>query len=315
MSLPQKSTAGLRSLPGGENIRLPVIQAPMFLLCGPEIVIASCMAGIVGSFPAPTARTLEDLESWLEQISSALADQPDAAPWALNLVMHRTNTRCYDELALAIKYRVPIIITALSSPKDAVEQVHSYGGKIYADVTTVALARKAAAAGVDGLALICAGAGGHSGRLSPFAFVEEVRTFFAGEIILSGAMSTGRAVRAAEVLGADFVYMGTRFIPTDECRAASGYKQMIVDSSAADIVASEAITGVEANWLRGSLIQGGYDPDNMPKGDGIDFLKTAADAKRWRDVWAAGQGVGCIGQQQSVAEVVAQLLSEYQAAH
>ncbi|WP_288364252.1 nitronate monooxygenase [uncultured Spongiibacter sp.] len=296
------------------NLRLPIIQAPMFLLSGPEMVIASCRAGIVGSFPSPNARTVEDLDAWLAEITQALADSPDAAPWAMNLVMHRTNPRCYEDLALAVKYRAPIVITALGSPKDAVEQVHSYGGKIYADVVSLEFARKAAASGVDGLALVCAGAGGHTGQLSPFAFVEEVRSFFDGEIILSGAISSGRALRAAEVMGADYVYMGTRFIPTHESRAQDAYKQMVVESSGADIITSDAITGVKANWLRKSLEQGGYDPANMPAAADIDFMKAAGDAKRWRDIWAAGQGVGAIRAQQSISEVVDQLEEEYRQA-
>ena len=295
-------------------LRLPVIQAPMFLLSGPEMVIASCKAGIVGSFPTPNCRTTEDLESWLKNITETLKDQPAAAPWAANLVMHRSNPRAMTDLELLLKYQAPIVITALGSPKDAVEAVHSYGGKIYADVINLDFARKAAASGVDGLALVSAGAGGHTGQLSPFAFVDEVKTFFDGEIILSGAISTGRAIRAAEMLGADYVYMGTRFIPTHESLAHDDYKQMVLDSSGSDIITSDAITGVKANWLRGSLINAGYDPDHMPAAAEINFLKAASDAKRWRDIWAAGQGVGAIGQQQSIAEAVNQLEAEYRTA-
>ena len=296
------------------RLRLPIIQAPMFLLSGPEMVIASCRAGIVGSFPSPNARTLEDLEHWLQEITSALAESPEAAPWAMNLVMHRTNPRCYDDLALAVKYQAPIVITALGSPRDAVDQVHSYGGKVYADVVSLDFARKAAASGVDGLALVCAGAGGHTGQLSPFAFVEEVRGFFDGEIILSGAITTGRSLRAAQVMGADYVYMGTRFIPTHESRAQEAYKNMVVEASGSDIITSDAITGVKANWLRQSLIQGGYDPSNMPAAADINFMKAAGDAKRWRDIWAAGQGVGAIHARQSIAELVEQLQREYREA-
>lgn len=297
-----------------DNLRLPVIQAPMFLLSGPEMVIASCKAGIVGSFPTPNARTTDDLESWLQQITQSLADEPQAAPWAINLVMHRTNPRCYEDLALAVKYKAPIVITAQGSPRDAVEQVHAYGGKIYADVISLDFARKAAASGVDGLALVCSGAGGHTGQLSPFAFVEEVRSFFDGEIILSGAIGSGRAIRAAEILGANYVYMGTRFIPADECLAQDDYKQMVVDASGCDIVTSDAITGVKANWLKGSLIRGGYDPDNMPDAAEINFLKAANDVKRWRDIWAAGQGVGAIHKREPIADIVNQLENEYQLA-
>ena len=297
-----------------EKLRLPIIQAPMFLLSGPEMVIAACKAGIVGSFPTPNCRTTEALEDWLQQITDKLAKHPEAAPWAANLVMHRSNPRAADDLQLVVKYKAPLVITALGSPKDAVEAVHSYGGKIYADVINLDLARKAAASGVDGLALICAGAGGHTGQLSPFAFVDEVRTFFDGEIILSGAISNGRSIRAAEIMGADYVYMGTRFIPTHESLAQDEYKQMVVDSSGSDIVLSDSITGVKANWLRGSLINAGYDPNNMPPATEINFLKAAGDAKRWRDIWAAGQGVGHIHRQQSIAEVVNELEQEYRAA-
>ncbi|MBT7946535.1 MAG: nitronate monooxygenase, partial [Porticoccaceae bacterium] len=212
------------------NICLPVIQAPMFLLSGPDMVIASCRAGIVGSFPSPNARTVNILDQWLQQITSELSEVPHAAPWALNLVMHRSNPRRHDDLELAIKYRAPIVITALGSPAEAVESVHAYGGKVYADVTTIDFARRAAAVGVDGLALVCCGAGGHTGLMSPFAFVDEVRQFFDGEIILSGAISNGRAIRAAEVLGADYVYMGTRFIPTQESLAQDEYKEMVVEA-------------------------------------------------------------------------------------
>lgn len=293
------------------NICLPVIQAPMFLLSGPDMVIASCRAGIVGSFPSPNARTVNILDQWLQQITSELSEVPHAAPWALNLVMHRSNPRRHDDLELAIKYRAPIVITALGSPAEAVESVHAYGGKVYADVTTIDFARRAAAMGVDGLALVCCGAGGHTGLMSPFAFVDEVRQFFDGEIILSGAISNGRAIRAAEVLGADYVYMGTRFIPTQESLAQDEYKEMVVEASGADIVTSDSITGVKANWLKGSLEKVGFDVDNMPPPGEINFLEAASDAKRWRDIWAAGQGVGSIDRKQSIAEVVEQLTDEY----
>ncbi len=293
------------------ELRLPVIQAPLFLLSGPEMVIASCRAGIVGSFPSPNARTPEILEDWLIEITSALKGTSRAAPWAINLVMHRSNPRRHADLELAVKYQAPLVITALGSPEEAVEAVHGYGGKIYADVNSVEFARRAAATGVDGLALICAGAGGHTGQISPFAFVEEVRQFFDGEIILSGAVSNGRAIYAAEVLGADYVYMGTRFIPSHECLAADDYKQMVVDASAGDIVTSDSVTGVKANWLKNSLLNAGYDLKNMPPAGDINFLEAAGDVKRWRDIWAAGQAVGSITQQQSIKDIVDQLAQEY----
>mgnify|MGYP002634551519 FL=1 len=293
------------------ELRLPVIQAPLFLLSGPEMVIASCRAGIVGSFPSPNARTPEILEDWLIEITSALKGTSRVAPWAINLVMHRSNPRRHADLELAVKYQAPLVITALGSPEEAVEAVHGYGGKIYADVNSVEFARRAAATDVDGLALICAGAGGHTGQISPFAFVEEVRQFFDGEIILSGAVSNGRAIYAAEVLGADYVYMGTRFIPSHECLAADDYKQMVVDASAGDIVSSDSVTGVKANWLKNSLLNAGYDLKNMPPAGDINFLEAAGDVKRWRDIWAAGQAVGSITQQQSIKDIVDQLEQEY----
>ena len=285
----------------------------MFLLSGPEMVIASCQAGIVGSFPSPNARTIQILDDWLSIITDALANSPKAAPWALNLVMHRSNPRRKEDLRLAVKYRAPIVITALGSPSEAVDAVQSYGGKVYADVTTIEFARRAASAGVDGLALICCGAGGHTGQLSPFAFIDEVRQFFKGEIILSGAIANGRAVRAAQILGADYVYMGTRFIPTKESMAQPDYKAMVVSASGQDIITSDAVTGVKANWLKASLIQAGYDLNNMPPAADINFLEAAGDAKRWRDIWAAGQGVGSVNSQQSIAKVVDQLTNEYEA--
>ena len=293
------------------NMRLPVIQAPMFLLSGPEMVVASCRAGIIGSFPSPNARTAEILEQWLITITEQLAELSGAAPWALNLVMHKSNPRRHDDLVLAVKYRAPIVITALGSPEKAVEAVHGYGGKILADVTTVEFARRAASSGVDGLALICCGAGGHTGKLSPFVFVEEVRKFFSGEIILSGAIGNGRAIRAARVLGANYVYMGTRFISTHESLAQQDYKEMVVNSKGSDVITSDSITGVKANWLRGSLINAGYDIDNMPPPREINFLEAAGDFKRWRDIWAAGQAVGVTEKIESIADIVDQLENEY----
>lgn len=283
----------------------------MFLISGPAMVIAACQAGIVGSFPSPNARTSEELEEWLQLITQTLEQTPDAAPWAINLIMHRTNPRWQQDLELAVKYRAPLVISALGSPKQAVADIHAYGGKIYADVNSLSFARKAAATGVDGLALVCAGAGGHTGQLSPFAFIEEVRSFWDGDIVLSGAISSGRGIAGAIAMGADYVYSGTRFIPTHESMASQGYQQMVVDSGAEDIICSDAITGVKANWMGASLAQAGYDPHNMPDCAEIDFAKAASDRKRWRDIWAAGQGLGACTQIQSVAEVVAQLKDEY----
>jgi nitronate monooxygenase len=219
-----------------------------------------------------------------------------------------------DDLALAERFRAPIVITALGSPRDAVEAVHSYGGLVFADVIDIRLAAKAIEAGVDGLVLVAAGAGGHTGQLSGFAFVEEVRRYFDGLLILGGGISSGRGVRAAQVLGVDFAYMGTRFIASTESMAEPEYKQMVTDSTGADIVCSDALTGVRANWLRGSLVRAGYDPDNMPAAGEIDIIKAAGDAKRWRDVWAAGQGVGAIDEVLPVADIVDRLEREYREA-
>ncbi|NND81751.1 MAG: nitronate monooxygenase [Gammaproteobacteria bacterium] len=296
------------SIPG---LKLPLIQAPMFLISGPQMVIAACQAGIVGSFPSPNARTVADLDDWLQQISDALSGHKTAAPWAINLIMHRSNPRWQQDLELAVKYRAPLVISALGSPKEAVQQVHDYGGKIFADVNSLEFARKAADTGVDGLALVCSGAGGHTGQLSPFAFVQEVRQFWPGEIILSGAISNGSGILAAEAMGANYVYMGTRFIATTESMASEDYQNMVIEAQAGDIVCSDAITGVRANWLRGSLQQAGYDPENMPAAANIDFAQAASDRKRWRDIWAAGQGVSASQQRQSIEQLVQQLYAEY----
>ncbi|MBN7798217.1 NAD(P)H-dependent flavin oxidoreductase [Parahaliea mediterranea] len=292
------------------NLRIPAFQAPMFLQSGPDMVIASCKAGVVGSFPSLNARTADDLEAWLQQITGELDPARDA-PWAINLMMHRSNARRDEDLALAVKYQAPIMISALGSPRDAVEAIHGYGGKIYADVINTRFARKAIDAGVDGLVLVAAGAGGHTGQLSGFAFVEEVRRFWDGPIVLGGGISSGRAIRAAQVLGATYAYLGTRFIATHESMAEQDYKQMVVDASGEDIICSDALTGVKANWLRGSLEKAGYDPDNMPAAGAIDITRSAGDAKRWRDVWAAGQGAGAIDEILPIADLVDRLVSEY----
>ncbi len=295
------------------RLRLPLFQAPMFLQSGPEMVIAASQSGIIGSFPSPNARSGEQLESWLKQITAALNPEVDA-PWAINLMMHRSNPRRLDDLALAAEYQAPLIISALGSPREAVAVAHQYGGLVYADVINTELARKAIDAGVDGLVLVASGAGGHTGQLSAFAFVEEVRRFWAGDLVLGGGIVSGRGIRAAEILGATYAYMGTRFIATEESMADPRYKDMVVEASVEDILCTDAITGVPANWLRPSLIQAGLDPDHLPSAAEIDVGGASQDQTRWRDIWSAGQNVGSIDEVISIARLVDQLEQEYQAA-
>ncbi|WP_088309773.1 NAD(P)H-dependent flavin oxidoreductase [Novosphingobium sp. B 225] len=296
------------------NLALPAIAAPMFLVSGPEMVIAACRAGMIGSFPAPNARTSADLEDWIGQIEAALAETPQAAPWAINLVVHPSNDRFPADLECVVRHKVPLVITALGSPTRVIDAVHSYGGLVFADVNSVGFARKAAAAGVDGLVLVAAGAGGHTGQTAGFAFVEEVRQFWSGPIVLGGAISTGQAIRAAEVLGADLAYLGTSLIACEESLAAPDYKDMVVAAGAEDIVPSKGITGVTANWLRLSLVAAGYDPANMPEDKQPNFENAQDDAKAWKNVWSAGQGVGAVRAAEPLGAIVERLKSEYAAA-
>jgi nitronate monooxygenase len=299
-------------------LRLPVVAAPMFLISGPELVLAACRAGIVGAFPTPNARPIETLDVWMRQITEGLArardEQPahTIGPWCANLVTHSSNTRLSQDLELIAKYRPPVVVTALGSPKPAIEVVHSYGGVVLADVINLTLARKAVAAGADGLACITAGAGGHTGHLSPFAFVSAVREFFDGLVVLGGGISDGWGVAGAIASGADLVYMGTRFIPTAESMAPTEYKQMVVDSTVDDLVVSAGVTGTPASWLKPSLRANGLDPDNMPSAPGRQYDSNQSFAgKKWLDVWAAGQGLGSVHQIEPVATVVDRLAGEY----
>lgn len=302
-------------------LRLPVFAAPMFMISGPELVIAACRAGIVGAFPTPNARPIETLDAWMRDITEGLAAaralDPTAciAPWAANLVTHSSNQRLPQDLELIARYQPPIVITALGSPKPALEVVHSYGGLVFADVVNLGLARKAAAAGVDGLACVSAGAGGHTGALSPFAFVSAVREFFDGYLVIGGGIADGWGVAGALAAGADFVYMGTRFIATDESMAPEAYKRMLVDSDADDVQVSDCITGTPASWLRPSLVANGLDPSNLPPPPGRNYDSNQSFAgKRWTEVWAAGQGLGAISGVEPVAAVVDRLEHEYQRA-
>lgn len=299
-------------------LRLPVFAAPMFLISGPALVLAACKAGIVGAFPTPNARPVEMLDSWMREITEGLArardEQPASTigPWCANLVTHSSNTRLPEDLELVARYKPPIVVTALGSPKPAIDVVHGYGGKVFADVINIHLARKAVAAGADGLACVSAGAGGHTGFLSPFAFVSAVREFFDGYVVTGGGISDGWGVAGAIASGADFVYMGTRFIPVAESMASDAYKQMVVDSSIDDLVVSAGITGTPASWLKPSLRANGLDPDNMPSAPERQYDSSQSiAARRWKDVWAAGQGVGAIRQVETVAAVVERLENEY----
>lgn len=299
------------------RLRLPAVCAPMFLVSGPDLVLAACRAGIIGSFPAPNARSIDIFEEWLERITGELAIARDkqtpgcSDTWALNLVVHSSYERLDAELALLEKYRPPIVITALGSPKHVVSVVQGYGGLVIADVNSVEYARKAASAGVDGLALVCAGAGGHTGRMAGFAFVPAVREFFDGVLILAGAIGDGRAVRAAEVLGAELCYLGTRFIAAEESIAFERYKQMVVDSEFSDLLMSNSFTGAYAYYLRQSIKAAGLDPDNLSVKGGMDLTGAQTKIKAWKDVWSAGQGVGTVHKIEPVAAIVDQLEREY----
>lgn len=286
----------------------------MFLISGPDMVIAQAKAGIIGCFPTPNARTPEILDGWMQQIVDALADDPIAATWAANLVVHPSNERLPADLECVLRHKAPLVITALGSPARVVDAVHGYGGLVFADVNSVGFARKAAAAGVDGLVLVASGAGGHTGQTAGFAFVEEVRQFWGGPIVLGGAISTGHAIRAAEILGADLAYVGTALIACVESMADQAYKDMVVGAGAEDIMPSKGITGITANWLRQSLVAAGYDPANMPEGKKPDFENAQDDAKAWKNVWSAGQGVGAVTAIEPMAQIVARLKTEYDAA-
>ena len=297
-----------------KNLQLPAIVAPMFLVSGPQMVIAASRAGLIGSFPAPNARTPEILEDWLGEIEAALSDDSDPALWAVNLVVHPSNDRFPNDLEAVVRHKVPLVITALGSPARVVDAVHDYGGLVFADVNSVGFARKAAAAGVDGLVLVASGAGGHTGLTAGFAFVEEVRQFWDGPIVLGGAISTGHAVRAAEILGADLAYLGTSMIACEESLADNAYKEMVVAAGAEDVIPSKGITGVTANWLRPSLVAAGYDPANMQEDKKPNFENAQDDAKAWKNVWSAGQGVGAVQAVEPLAIIAQRLKKEYQAA-
>ncbi len=301
-------------------LRLPIIGAPMFIVSGPDLVIAQCKAGIIGSFPALNARPQEMLDEWLTRIRTELdearAANPNApvAPYAVNQIVHASNNRLLADMETCVKHEVPIVITSLRPPAQVVEAVHSYGGLVFHDVINVRHARKAIEQGVDGIITVCAGAGGHAGTTSPFALVKEVREIYDGTIILSGSMSRGNDALAAQAIGADLAYIGTRFIATEEANAPVEYKQMIVDSSSKDIVYTSLFTGVHGSYLRGSIENAGLDPDDLPEGDktAMDFGSGGASkAKAWRDIWGAGQGVGTVHDIPPVATLVEHMEADY----
>jgi nitronate monooxygenase len=305
------------------KLALPVIGAPLFIVSGPELVIAQCKAGIVGAFPALNARPKEMLEEWILRIKSELAAYEKAnpgkpvAPFAVNQIVHASNDRLDHDIEICMKHEVPITITSLRPPADVVKAAHSYGGIVMHDVISLRHAEKAAEQGVDGLILVCAGAGGHAGTLSPFALLPEVRRFFKGTIALSGAIATGKGILAAQALGADLAYLGTRFIATREANAKDEYKSMIVGSAASDIIYTNLFTGVHGNYLKPSLAAAGLDPDDLPVADKTKMNFGSGGnmkAKAWRDVWGSGQGVGSIDDVPDVAELVARLESEYRTA-
>jgi len=306
-----------------DRLRLPIIASPLFIVSGPDLVIAQCKAGIVGSFPSLNARPLSQLDEWLARITEELAAwdkaHPEApsAPFAVNQIVHKTNNRLEADVELCGKYKAPLVITSLGARVDVNDAVHAWGGLVMHDVINSAFARKAVEKGADGLIPVASGAGGHAGRLSPFALIQELREWFEGPIALSGAIANGAAVLAAQAMGADLAYMGSAFIATTEANAVEDYKRMIVESGAEDIVYSNLFTGVHGNYLRPSIVNAGLDPDNLPQADPskMNFASGGnQEAKAWRDIWGCGQGIGAVKAVESVAMRVDRLAAEYEAA-
>jgi nitronate monooxygenase len=300
-----------------QNLPLPIIGSPLFIISNPKLVIEQCKAGVVGSMPALNARPASQLDEWLAEITEALAaynqanpDKP-AAPFAINQIVHKSNDRLDHDMELVAKYKVPIIITSLGARVDINEAIHAYGGVVMHDVITNAFAHKAIEKGADGLIAVAAGAGGHAGVKSPFALIQEIRRWFDGPLALSGSIASGDAVLAAQAMGADFAYIGSAFIATEEARAADGYKQAIVDSNSDDIVYSNLFTGVHGNYLKPSIVAAGLDPDNLPQSD-PSKMNFGGDAKKaWKDIWGCGQGIGAITEVATTANMVARLKREY----
>jgi nitronate monooxygenase len=300
----------------------PVMASPMFIISTPKLVIAQCQSGVVGSMPALNARPAAQLDDWLAEITETLAawdaahpEQP-SAPFAINQIVHKSNDRLDHDLALCVKYQVPLIITSLGAREDVNQAVHGYGGVVMHDVINNKFAHKAVEKGADGLIAVAAGAGGHAGTTSPFALIQEIREWFDGPVALSGSIANGRAILAAQAMGADFAYIGSAFIATEEARAVEAYKQMIVDSSSADVIYSSKFTGVHGNYLRPSIVAAGMDPDALGDGDPsqMSFGSSERSGKVWKDIWGCGQGIGAVKQVVPVAELVARLKAEHAAA-
>lgn len=301
------------------QLKLPVISAPMFLVSGPELVKNCCLNGVIGSFPAPNARPIEVLDDWMgqlnEELEAARGLNPNRkiAPWAMNMVVHSSYSRLQDELALIQKHKPQLVITSLGSPKHVVDIVHEYGGLVISDVSDLKFAKKAAEAGVDGLILVASGAGGHAGQINNLAFVDMVRTFWEGIIILAGGISTGKGILAAQAAGADLAYMGTRFIVATESMARDEYREMLVEATQEDIILTDAFSGVMCNMLKPSIVKAGLDPNLLSKKDKVNFdsMQRDTNAKAWKDIWSAGHGVGAIDKIETAAEIINRLEAEY----
>ena len=296
-----------------KSLKIPLMAAPMFLVSNPEMVIASAKAGIIGAYPAANARNIEQLDEWMSITKNGITAENENPPWAMNMIVHSSYDRFAQELELVCKYQPKIVSTALGSPKRVLEAVHGYGGTVIADVTTPTLAKKAADAGVDGLVLVTNGAGGHTGNYHPFALIAEVRKFWSGPLGLAGCISSGKDIRAAQALGADFVLAGTRFIASHESMASADYMQLLVESNIEDLVATKAVSGVLANWLKPSLEKAGITDAQLHQEKKVDFSGDIADApKAWKTVWSAGHGVGAVDAVQSIAEIVETMYQDYQ---
>lgn len=303
-----------------QNLRIPVIGSPLFIISNPDLVIAQCKAGVIGSFPALNARPEAQLDEWLDRITTELAEHdakhPDrpAAPFAVNQIVHKTNNRLEHDVEMCVKYKVPVVITSLGAREEVNQAIHSYGGIVLHDIINTIFARKALEKGADGLIAVAAGAGGHAGTISPLALIQDIREFFDGPLALSGAMANGGAVAAAQAMGADLGYIGSAFISCDEANAVDGYKDMIVESDAKDIIYSNLFTGVHGNYLAPSVAKAGLDPNNLPESDpsAMNFGSGGnQDSKAWRDIWGCGQGIGAVKSRMSTAEFVDKLEAEY----